>query len=72
MTRQQTVQALLAAQDTAYQAFQSKLVPGQDNILGVRMPCAALQDRSRGQISAPGWMTRRPTGGMRRPCSAAS
>ena len=48
MTRQQTVQALLAAQDTAYQAFQSKLVPGQDNILGVRMPAVR---RIAGQIA---------------------
>ena len=38
MTREQTAIELERAQDTAYQAFQRKLIPGVDHILGVRMP----------------------------------
>lgn len=38
MTREQTAERLRQAQDTAYQAFQRRLVPGKENILGVRMP----------------------------------
>lgn len=38
MTREQTAIELERAQDIAYQAFQRKLIPGIDHILGVRMP----------------------------------
>ena len=31
-------ETLFSLQDPAYQAFQSKLCPGVDNIIGVRMP----------------------------------
>lgn len=38
MTREQSAERLRRAQDVGYQAFQKKLIPGKDNILGVRMP----------------------------------
>ena len=56
MTRQQTAQALDAARDTAYQTFQSKLVPGQDNILGVRMPAVRRLAREIVQEDWRAWL----------------
>lgn len=38
MNREQTLERLRQAQDLAYQQFQKKLIPGKENILGVRMP----------------------------------
>ena len=38
MIRQVSVERLQQAQDTGYQAFQKRLIPGKENILGVRMP----------------------------------
>lgn len=38
MTREQSAERLRQAQDIGYQAFQKKLIPGKENILGVRMP----------------------------------
>ena len=38
MIRQVSAERLQQAQDTGYQAFQKRLIPGQENILGVRMP----------------------------------
>lgn len=38
MIRQVTAERLQQAQDTGYQAFQKRLIPGKENILGVRMP----------------------------------
>ena len=36
MIRQVSVERLQQAQDTGYQAFQKRLIPGKENILGVR------------------------------------
>lgn len=38
MTRKETAARLRQEQDTAYQLFQTRLIPGKENILGVRMP----------------------------------
>ena len=38
MIRQVSAERLQQAQDTGYQAFQKRLIPGKENILGVRMP----------------------------------
>lgn len=60
MTREQTLERLRQAQDLPYQTFQKRLIPGKDNILGVRMPVLRKLAREIMREDWRGWLDQQP------------
>lgn len=68
VTVEQVRQFLKENQDPEYREFHSKLLPGTENIMGVRLPILRKFAKQLAAQAWKDWFEQQMTSGMRKPC----